>query len=256
MQLRSTLAAALLAVSAFAPAYGQSATFDLRLGDKVIGRDSYSLSSGKGSARLSSHVTYHISGQESSSSNDFRYSDAYLFQQGGSNNDATQTHYSFQLDKSRTDLTIGSVQAGNMDSHHLPAKPDFMVLPAFDAGAAQATLLLAVTHPSEKNLYSVFVHARSAAGAAPGGNDAAAMAQQGGPAQTQGNFVYDALWQKAADAAGTLDGKPVTLHTYTLTSGKNVWTFYADNANLLMEADVSMLGARYVRAKFTLDAAK
>ena len=256
MQLRSTLAAALFAISALAPAFAQSATFDLKLGDRVIGRDSFSLSTGKGNAKLSSHVSYHINGQESASTNDFRYSDVYVFLQGGSSNDTNQTHYSFQLDKSRTDITIGSIQAGAMDSKHLPTKPDLMLLPVFDAGAAQAALLLAIKHPSDKNLYSVFVPASRGGGSAPAGNDPSAVSAQGTGGGGQGNFVYDALFQKGPDATGTLDGKPVTLHSYTLTSGQNVWTFYADDSNTLMQADASMLSAHYVRAKFALDAAK
>ncbi len=159
-----------------------------------------------------------------------------------------------KLTMTRTVLTIGTVQAGQMDSRKLAIKPDLVFLPSFDAGAAQVMLLLATTHPTATNLYNVLIPGAGSTGrgappAEPTGGDAPAAAPRAG------NNAYDAAWAKGPDAAGSLDGKPVTLHTFVLSGGKATWTFYADDQNTLMQLDASMAGASYVRAKFKLNPA-
>jgi hypothetical protein len=176
------------------------------------------------------------------------------FQQGSLTDDNTQSVYSFLPDKSRTVLTIGTVQAGQMDSHKLAIKPDLVFLPGFDAGAAQVMLLLATTNPTATNLYNVFIPGAGAVGRGspppePTGGDAPAAAPRAG------NNAYDTAWAKGSDAAGTIDGKPLALHTFVLSGGKATWTFYADDQNTLMQLDASMFGVSYIRAKFKLNPA-
>jgi hypothetical protein len=227
-----------------AAALAQNAAFTLLQGDKPVGKDTYTLAKAKNGFKLSSRYSYHLNGTEFSFQNDLKFNDAYGYLEGGSNNNATQSHLSFAPNKPQTDLTITTLQAGIMDSHHLAVKPGFVLLPVYDPGAAQVMLLLATTHPSADNLYSIVVP--SSASAPPSAD--------GSPVQgTAGNFAYDALWTKSPDTTGTLDGKPTPVHAYTLKTGNNTWIFYAADDNTLLQCDVSMLHASYIRNGFKLD---
>jgi len=235
------------------PSQAQSNSFDLMSGARNMGHVTYTFAKAKQGYKLTSRVSYHINGIDSDVSDEFKFSDTYTYLEGGASSVTTQMHTSYMPNKARTDLTVGMVQAGVQDSHHLAIKPDFAVMPPYDAGAAQVMLLLATTHPTADNLYNIVVPGSGGAGAGkgappPDSSDASA------PHQAPGNNAYDALWTKGPEAAGTLDGKPIALHTYILTAGKSTWTFFADDANTLMQLDNSMLKASYIRAKFKLDA--
>jgi hypothetical protein len=241
------LFAAFVSVAAFA----QTNTFDIQSGSRIIGKDSFTLGKIKQGYKLDSHPTSHFGGTDTSLQNEFKYDESYAFLVGSSADMVNQIHISYTPAKARTSLVIGSVQAGVQDSRFLDIKPDFTVMPAYDAGAAQVMLLLAVTHPTATNLYNVVVP-----GAARSGTPSAA---DGAPLPTgprPGNFAYDPLWTKGPATTGTLDGKPIQLQTYVLTAGKSTWTFFADESNTLLQLDVSALNASYIRSKFKLDAPK
>jgi len=242
----ATVSSAVLAVSSAALA--QSNTFDIQSGNRSIGRDVYTLAKAKQGYKLNSRPSTHFGGSESSMDSEFKYDDNYAFAVGSSSNMVTQMHTSYTPDKGRTVLTIGMVQAGVQDSRYLDIKPDFAVMPPYDAGAAQVMLLLATTHPAAANLYDIVVPGSARSG--PPSNATGEPPVASRPA----NNAYDALWTKGPDTTGTLDGKPVQLHTYVLASGNTTWSFVADDTNTLMQLDVSNLNASYIRAKFKLDA--
>ena len=58
------------------------------------------------------------------------------------------------------------------------------------------------------------------------------------------------------DAAGTLEGKPLTLKHYRLNYQKAKAELYTDADGKLMEADMGTTSASYVRVKFAMDAPK
>ena len=244
MKLRTS--AVLLALAAPA-ALAQSNTFDLQSNSRSIGRSTYTLAKAKQGFKLSDRSSYHLGGTEADIADDFKLSETYAYLEGSSTNVTNQMHTSYVPNKTRTELIVGMVQANIQESRHLAIKPDFAIMPAYDAGAAQVMLLLATTHPTEKNLYNIVVPSSGGGAAPPDAGQPAA----GRPAS--GNNAYDALWTKGADTTGMLDGKPVALHTYTLTAGKFTWVFFADDANLLMQLNVSMLKTSYIRSRFKLD---
>ena len=246
---------AALALMTVATACAQTNNFDLQSGGRSVGRASFTLAKTKQGFRLSSHLSYHINGLESDLSNEFKFSDAYSYVEGASSNISSQMHTSYVPNKTRTDLVIGMVQGGVQDSHHLAIKPDLAIMPPFDPGAAQVMLLLATTHPTEKNLYNVVVPGSSGGGGSGRGDSAPPPdpSEAAGGHQPAGNNAYDALFAKGPDGNGTLDGKPIAIHTYVLTAGKNTWTFFADDQGNLMQLDNSMVHASYIRVKFKLD---
>ncbi len=257
MFLRALAAATLFsAVAATAQTGNQSVTFDLLANGKVIGKDVYKLNKSKQGYNLSSRYSYHVAGSEFDTSDDFKLSDDFIYLDGGASSIASQTRYSFTPNKTRTVLTVGTVQGGVQAGSSLDVKPAFAILPNYDAGAAQAFLLEALAKPVEGNLFNIVVPGGGSAAPPPesAGNDEESN-HQATRSQT-GNLAYDAGWNKGADTTGTLDGKPVALHCYFLAAGKNRWTFYADETNTLMELDNTLARASYVRQKFKLDTQK
>lgn len=246
---------AVLALVTATAATAQTNTFDLQSGGRSLGRASFTLARNKQGFRLSSHLSYHINGLESDISNEFKFSDAYAYVEGASSSISSQMHTSYVPNKARTDLVIGMVQGGVQDSHHLAIKPDLVIMPPFDPGAAQVMLLLATTHPTENNLYDVVVPGSVSEGRGGRGEKAPPPEpSEGGVGHTPtGNNAYDALFTKGPDSNGTLDGKPIAIHTYILTAGKNTWTFFVDDQGNLMQLDNSMVRASYIRTKFKLD---
>lgn len=243
--LRTSLCLALLLPAAVASA--QSGVFDIVSKDKVIGHTSYTLDKAKDGFRLKSKYAYKLNGMDTSVADDFRLSADYAYVDGSASNQVTQMHTAYTPNKARTTLVIAQMQGGVQESHNLAIKPNLAVVPSYDAGAAQVMLLLATTHPSADNQYNVMVPAAAAAGAPTTKDDPGAAQVPGG------NNAYDSLWTKGADATGTLDGKPVTVHSYTLAAARNKIVLYADDANLLMQVDAPLLRASYIRAKFKLD---
>jgi hypothetical protein len=247
-----TLRAVVFALIAVAPTaavlHAQTNTFDIVSDGKVVGKSTYTIAKAKQGFRLQGRTTYVIRPVEARATDDIRLSDNYGFLQGSITDQNSQTVYSYLPDKSRTTLTVGTIQAGAMDSHSLPIKPDAAFMPSFDAGAAQVMLLLALTHPTSNNLYNAIVPGN--AGHAPKQYDPKSVEAET-PDRRPGDNAYDVLWAKGSDATGTLDGKPVNLHSYTLT-GKVSWTFYADDQNNLMQVDSSQDKASCIRANFKL----
>jgi hypothetical protein len=73
----------------------------------------------------------------------------------------------------------------------------------------------------------------------------------------QGPQSFNVQWAKGPDVTGTLNGAPVKLNSYQMGFGQFRWTFFTDQAtNNLMQMDVSVLRASYIRSKFKLDAPK
>ena len=248
--IRKVVLQALVAFAALPFALAQANSFDVVAGKRSIGHDTYTLKKTKSGYQLSSRIGTKLNGNDTDMGDEFKYDEAYLYVEGGSTDVANQGHTSYNPNKARTQLTIGTSSGSVQEAHQLAVKPAFTLLPMYDAGAAQAFLLHALTHPTADNLYSIVVPHQGAGGAPvdPEGGSA-------GPAAGSGNSAFDALFTKGPDATGTLDGKPVTLHTFTLTAGKSTWVFYADETNLLMQLDSSMARASCIRVKFKLDAA-
>jgi len=245
------LRSAVLTLALLTSAAAQANNFDIQAGMKSIGRSSFALAPAKQGYKLAAHSSYNLNGVEFDFSNEFIYSATYAYLEGGASSITAQMHLSYAPSKDRTDLVVSMVQGGAQASHHLSIKPNFVLLPPYDAGAAQLVLLQATTHPAPGNLYNVVVPGTGSAGrGGTRGGVADAQSSLGRP--THGNNAYDALWTKGPETNATLDGKPVTVHTYFLTCGKATWTFFADDANTLMQIDNSMVKASTVRAKFHL----
>ena len=249
MYLR-TLAAATLFTALAASA--QSVTFDLQVNGKSIGKDVYKLTKSKQGYNLSSRYGYHVAGSEVDTSDDFKFTDDYAYVDGGSSSIATQLRSSYTPNKQRTELTVGTVQGGVQGATSLPIKPNFTMLPNYDAGAAQVFLLWTVAKPVETHLYNIVIPGSGTAAPPPGTSNSDDPTQPVSRGQS-GNLAYDAGWNVGKDATGTLDGQPVKLHSYFLAAGKFRWTFYADESNTLMQLDNSLAHASYIRQKFKLD---
>ena len=253
MFLRTLTVATLLTAAAAAQTGKDNVTFDLQVNGKTIGKDVYKLKKEKQGYSLSSRYSYHAAGAEFDTSDDFKLSDDFVYLDGGASSVATQTRYSFTPNKTRTVLTIGTVQAGVQVGASMNIKPDFTVMPNYDAGAAQAFLLEAMTKPLEGGKYNIVVPGAGSAAPPPGAAGTEDDPSRPATRVQAGNVDYDAGWNKGADATGMLDGKPVKLHSYFLASGKNRWLFHFDDTNSLMQLDNSMVHASYIRQKFKLD---
>jgi len=146
----------------------------------------------------------------------------------------TQMTNGFSFNKQRTLLTISHVQAGAAESMpQMPIQHDPILLPEFDASPYQALLLMATNHPPADGLYFLIVPSNI---------------PHHGPLNGQ------ARWTRAADTSGTLDGKPVVVHHFSLPFGeKNDYEIYADPDNTLLQVDVKDLKSSYVRNGFVLD---
>jgi hypothetical protein len=245
--LRVVLFASLVSSAALA----QNNTFDIQVGNRSIGKNTFMIAKAKQGYKLNSHCTTQFGGSESSTNSEFKFDDNYAFVIGTSSDAVSQMHTSLIPNKPRTSLTFNRIVTGAEDSRFLAIKPDFAVMPPYDAGAAQIMLLLATTHPTSSNLYNIVVSDSARSGPPSNVEGTTPIA-----APHPGNNAYDALWTKGLDATGTLEDKPIQLHSFVLTAGKSTWTFYADASNTLMQLDVSMLKASYIRAKFKLDTPK
>jgi hypothetical protein len=254
--------ALLLTLVALVPAaaLAQSASFDLEVDGHPVGHDTINISKTKSGFKASSQYSFRIGSSSSDISNEFKLTSDYGFLEGSSVSNSV-FHTMFQPNKARTQLSIGHSGNGNQQSNTVAIKPDLVVLPSFDAGAVQVLLLLATTHPTSSNIYSLFVPASGPSGgggAAPTGGRAKTAQHVGGDAVDdtsilQTDISNDALWAKGRDVTGTLDGKPITVHAYMLAFGKHRWVILADDDNNLMQANVSMLNAAYIRSHFKLD---
>lgn len=153
---------------------------------------------------------------------------------GYTQNASTQIITSFQPDKARSLITIGTMQGGvSGGSNPVPVpSPDFLVAPDYDPSAIQVLLNGSLAHPHADNKYTLVVPASGA--------------------PRQGSKVIYVALQPMPDATGTLDGKPVTLKHYQILFVKTNGNIYTDANGALMQADMGPLAASYVRAKFVL----
>ena len=233
----------LAALAVFAMPIGaisQSATFDLIVDGKLSGKDAFTLSKDKRGYKLSSRFKYSIHAQEANFFDEFKYSDSYSYLEGSMTDQGeTQVAISYVPNKPRTEINIGRVSSGLQSNDFFPIKPDFFLLPPFDAGATQA-LLLAVVQPAGPRALNIY-------SPVAGGVDG--MHRDGAPAHRPS---VDAKWSTGPDVAAMLDDKPLTAKTYLLATPSFHWIFYADQAHTLLQCDLPDVKIRYIRQGFRL----
>ena len=257
MNLRSaTVFFALVCTVPAALAADTSNNFVLLRNGKPVGKAYYSIDKNKGGGyHGKAHFNYKLAAEvslnnstsaDSSRGNvitegeflyDYKTDDSGNFLTGYFQNGVTQTITSFQMDKPRTTVTIGENQAGVSASKSLAMPgPDYGLLPDYDPSSVQMFLTTALAHPHADGKYTLIV---------PG------LSGRGGT-----GYIYVAFKPAAADANGSLDGKPIALKHYTLQYLKGSADLYTDADGNLMEADMATgtLTANYVRVKFALPA--
>jgi hypothetical protein len=183
---------------------------------------------------------------------EFTYSDTYAFLEGSATDRSINQQSAYLPSSNHKDFAISVTAAGMLSSKIIDLKPNPIVLPSFDPGAAQALLLEATTHPTADNHYSIFIPDNGAIGA-PNPNDPNAPPRS--PDQTLPPIAqfYDSVWIKGGPMTGTLDGKPINIKTYALAFGKFRWIFFADESNNLMQCNSTLVHGSYIREKFKLD---
>ena len=143
---------------------------------------------------------------------------------------ASRTNTSFVPDKAGTKLTVQRTQQGVAgDASDVPLRPGFLVAPEYDASVLQVLLLRAMTHPLADKMYYIVTPSK-----------------RGTPSATS------AQWTAVADTEGVLNGKPVTVHHYTVLMGKQKYEIYGDDANLMMMAKAG--SNTYIREGFEVKA--
>jgi hypothetical protein len=254
--------ALLLPVIAFASLHAQTNTFELHVEGKKIGMDTYTLAKAKRGYKLMSHLEGSIHGSDLDFRDTLSYDDVYAYLDGAQTSQASNQQTSWIPSKDGKEITIAASAGGRTSSNFEPITPNLVVLPAFDAGAAQALLLFITNHPTEKNLYSLYLPmGYSPAGGRGGGRGAEPPDASGANTGSEdslpaGVHCFTALWAKGGPLTGTRDGNPVNVNTYLLAFGKFRWLFFADEANNLMQVNVSLLHASYIRSNFKLDPPK
>ena len=248
----------LFALLLFAPVVlGQKVIYEIRFNGKVIGKDTITIKKGKQGYEVSSQYGYAIGTSEGHFANEYRVDDTYQWLQASSTNQNLAIRYVDTLDKTRTRLSISISQNGAGSNSELPVRPDVELLPNLDPAAAQLLLLRATTHPTENNKYNIVApsfgepEGMASLNAVRDGTSAAPATAVQLPSSRQS---YDAAWQKGADVSGTLDGKPVTAHTYNLVFGSFRWVFVADDGNSMLQMNVLPKQPIFVRQGFVLDA--
>ena len=248
------LLAALLPAAAFAQIGTQPNTFELHINGKKIGKDVYTFAATKHGYKTMSHTEGSIHANDFDYKYTFTFDENYGYVDGARIGQDTNQQDSWLPSKDRKEMTVAASAEGRTSSTFEPVGPDLVVLPAFEAGAAQALLLLATTHPAPKDTYSVYLTSGygAAGGSAPNPN------AQPNPDETlpPGQHCFTALWVKGTPFTGTLDGKPLNINSFMLAFGKFRWIFFADEQNNLMQVNVSLLHASYIRENFKLDPPK
>jgi hypothetical protein len=253
MLLRSSFAFAAVLLPGLL--FAQTNTFDLHMNGKSIGHDTFTIAkSGKG-VKLVSNFKVTIRNSDFDARDEFTFSETYAYLEGSQTDKSTNQQSSYLPDKQRKELTIAYAAAGKTSSKFIDIKPNLVVLPSFDAGAAQVLLTLATSNPTPDNHYTVFIPDNGAAGQTRSDDPTAAPPNPDDslPRETR---AYDSLWVKGGPLTGTLDGKPLTVNTYALAFGKFRWIFFADEQNNLLQVNVSLLHASYIRNNFKLDPPK
>ena len=258
--MRPTSLALLLALTAPAAlAQKGGNNFELRLNDKSFGKDSYTLNKAKSGYKLDSHYAGSLQGNSVDFKDTITYTDDYTYVTGSESNQDSNQVTEWLPTKDLKQMGLNSSGSGSVSAHMelMPTEGPLLVMPAFDAGAAQAALLFAVAHMSDKNIFTLWLpgYALTGLGARAGTDtDNAKIIQK--ETLPPGGHAFTGQMVKGPSVTGTLDGKPVTLNTYQLGFDKYRWTFFADESNTLMRLDVSLLNGSYIRAKFKLDPIK
>jgi hypothetical protein len=237
---------------------GQTTTFELHINGKSFGKDVFTLAKAGKGYKLASHLTGSYRNNDLDYKDAITYDENFAFQDGSQNSQGTNQQTSYLPSKTRKEMTIANAAGGRTSSVFEAINgPDLIFLPPFDAGAAQALLLQAVNHPTANNHFTTFLangyNAFANAGHDPTADPAAAKPEETLPTTTHS---FDSVWVKGGPFTGTLDGKPVTLNTYALAFGKFRWIFFADEQNNLMQVNVTVLHAAYIREGFKLDPPK
>jgi len=255
MNLRCAALSLALVCTTTAALAADTNNFILLRDGKPIGKAYYSVDKGKGGYHCKAHFNYKLAAAISTNNStsvdssrgnvitegeflyDYKTDDSGNFLTGYFQNGVTQTITSFQMDKPRTTVTIGENQAGVSASRSL-AMPgaDYALMPDYDPSSVQMFLTTALAHPHADGKYTLIV---------PG------LSGRGGT-----GYIYVAFKPTAADASGSLDGKPIALKHYMLQYLKGSADLYTDADGNLMEADMATgtLTANYVRVKFALPA--
>ncbi len=262
MLLRSAalLATVLAAPVAFAQSGKDAVTFDLILNGKNFGKDTYTITKAKSGYKLLSHIQALTKGLQIDDRDTFNLGDDYAYIDGTDSNQDSNSQMDWIPSKDHKNMNTNSSGSGAFASKVEPLSGTLPLLnmPAFDAGAAQAAILYVIAHPSESG-YTVWLPGYNLIGmnARPGvtHEDNSIVLQT--ETLPQGPQSFNVQWAKGPDVTGTLNGAPVKLNSYQMGFGQFRWTFFTDQAtNNLMQMDVSVLRASYIRSKFKLDAPK
>jgi hypothetical protein len=251
MTFRSAAISLALALAASAALAADPNSFTLVRSGKTVGRASYTIDTVKDGFHVKAHYEYRFtapvatstdnSGNQTGMMSEAQFSSDYKVDPNGdyisgyTQNAATQMLTSFQPSKARDLVTIGQTQGGvNGGGKPVPLpSPHFLVVPDYDPSAIQILLTTAAAHPHADTKYTFLVPGN---GMGPKGSN---------------TLAYVSL-QPPTDATGTLDGKPVTLKHYQMKYLKGQADLYTDADGKLMEADMGILEASYVRLKFVL----
>jgi type 1 fimbria pilin len=253
---RCTVLSALLSVSlASTAALAQSNAFAIVYDGKQVGKSVYTVKKTKKGFEMNDRSTYRLGGQDGDLSDEFHYGPGYNYIDGTDIDHNTQLQTSYVPSKAGDQVTISRFQQAGHDSNIVPAKPDMIVLPSFDAGSAQMALLYVKTSPTADSKYNVLFPGGAGGGARGGGggrHGGGGTAPDDAAAMPTGDNTVDMLWVQGKDAEGSVDGKPVSLHTYELAAGRLRVILYADTQNTLMLADAPALKMLYIRNGFKL----
>jgi hypothetical protein len=261
--LLRTFAATLLLAPVFA--FAQKGTFDILIGGHPAGHDTYTLAqSAKGTkveGRYTVKFSYRVPDNpapitlDADRTDELRYDPDLLYLEGSSE-DMEEHHITgFVPSKPRSEMVVTYKYNGAQKSDPLPIGPDLLVLPSFDAGAAQVALLSLIQHPSASGTYSVYTAGQGGGGEEGEGSEGhrGHGAPSGTPPPEDEKVTLEAKYAKGPDLTGTLNGAPVAVHTYILTAAKNKWVFFADDANTLLETRVATPPLTYLRSGFKLN---
>jgi hypothetical protein len=244
-------------------ASAQSTTFDLFLGSRQVGRDTYALTkSGKGYKLNSRYVVkFQARGDATTTpttvsvdfTDDFKFDPEFAYLEGTSENMDSHLMTSYAPNKGRTEMVVARSYNGRQDSTTQAIGPDMVVLNSLDAGSAETLLRNLVSRATTPVALSIYIPGQSSGG--DGRGRGRESGKSSAPAAEDAKATITGKWAKAADATGTLNGKPITLHSFTLTTEKTTWTFLADDSNELMKLSASSTPpASAVRTGFKLDA--